>query len=132
MIVAGVYAVLDFVAPWSTLEGDFQAVTGQGYDAAQPGGVAVATLYLRHLSVLSLTAVVASLFILFAAFRRCQRWAWWALMVTGVLAWGFGTVINLIVGNTFDFATHLGGLVVQLVGLLLPVRSFFDPRPSRS
>lgn len=129
MIVSAAYAIVDFVAPWNTLEGDFQSVTGQGYQTAgDAGAVSVAVLYLRHLSVLSLTAVIASLFILLAAFRRGQRWAWWALLVTGVLGWGFGTGINLLIGNTFDFATHLAGLVVQLVGVLLPVKTFFARR----
>jgi hypothetical protein len=50
------------------------------------------------------------------------------LLVTGVLGWGFGTGINLLIGNTFDFATHLAGLVVQLVGVLLPVKTFFARR----
>jgi len=129
LIIAGAYAVLDFVAPWGTLEGDFQAVTGEGYQAAgEAGAVSVAVLYLRHLSVMSLAGVIASLFILLAAFRRSQRWAWWALLVTGAAGWGFGTGINLVIGNTFDFATHLAGLICHLVGLLLPVRSFFTRR----
>jgi hypothetical protein len=129
LIVAGAYSVVDFVAPWSTLEGDFRAVTGEGYDAVgESGAIAVAVLYLRHLSVLSLTAAIASIFILLTGFRRGQRWAWWALLVTGILGWGFGTVINLLIGNTFDFATHLAGLVWLLVGLLLPIKTFFTRR----
>jgi hypothetical protein len=129
LIIAGAYAVVDFAAPWNTLEGDFQAVTGEGYHAAgESGAISVAVLYLRHLSVLSLTAVIASLFILLAGFRQGQRWAWWALLVTGALGWGFGTVINLVIGNKLDFATHLAGLVWLLVGLLLPVKGFFARR----
>jgi hypothetical protein len=129
LIIAGAYSVVDFVAPSSTLEGDFRALTGADYDsAAEPGAIAVAMLYLRHLSVLSLTSVIASLFILMTGFRQGQRWAWWALLVSGVLAWGFGTVINAMIGNLFDFGTHLAGLVWLMVGLLLPVKSFFVRR----
>jgi hypothetical protein len=126
LIIAGAFSVLDFVAPWNTLEGDFRAVAGESYKAVkEPGAISVSVLYLRHLCVLSLTTTVASLFILLGGFRHGQRWAWWALLVTGILGWGFGTIINLVIGNMFDFATHLAGLVWILVGLLLPVKTFF-------
>jgi uncharacterized protein YuzE len=45
MIVSAAYAIVDFVAPWNTLEGDFQSVTGQGYQTAGDiGAVSVAVL----------------------------------------------------------------------------------------
>lgn len=130
-IVAGAYTVVDFAAPRGTVDGDYRALTGRGYsESTDAGGVAVAVLYLRHMSVNALTAVLATLFILLGAYRRGQRWAWWAMLTTGLLAWGFGTGVNLVIGNAFDAATHAVGLVWLLVGLLLPVRSFFPRRPA--
>jgi hypothetical protein len=125
-IVAGAYTIVDFAAPWGTVDGDYRALTGRGYaESSDAGGVTVAVLYLRHMSVNALTAVIATLFILLAGFRQGERWAWWAMLATGLLAWGFGTGVNVAIGNAFDATAHAVGLVWLLVAVLLPLRSFF-------
>jgi hypothetical protein len=125
IITAG-YSVVDIVAPQITLEGDFQAVVGSSYEGAlEAGPQSLAMLYLRHIAVGSLAVSTAAIFILFGGFRRAQPWAWWALLVSGGMVAGFGTVVNLRIANWFDFTTHLAALVWLLAGLLIPVKRFF-------
>ena len=111
------------------LEGDFQAVTGKSFEGVlEAGPLTVPMLYLRHLGVASLAISIAAAFILFAGFRKAQRWAWWALLVTGGLVTGFGTIVNLVITNWFDFTTHLVALLWLLAGLLIPVKTFINKR----
>ena len=122
-------SVVDIIAPWITLEGDFQAVTGRSYQGVlEAGSLFVPMLYLRHLGVASLGISIAAAFILLAGFSKAQRWAWWALLVTGGIVAGFGTIVNLVIGNWFDFTTHLVMLLWLLTGLLIPVKVFFTKK----
>jgi hypothetical protein len=128
VLTAG-YSVVDLVAPGMTLEGDFQAVTGGSYEGIlESGPLFISMLYLRHLGVANLTIGVAAVFILFAGFSKAQQWAWWALLATGGIVLGFGTIVNLSIGNWFDFTAHLVALVWLLAGLLIPVKVFFAKR----
>jgi len=128
ILTAG-YSLVDIVAPQITLEGDFQAVVGSSYEGAlEAGPQSIAMLYLRHISVGSLAISTAAIFILFGGFRTAQPWAWWALLVSCGMVAGFGTVVNLVIANWFDFTTHLVALLWLLAGLLIPVKVFFAKR----
>ena len=125
ILTAG-YSILDIVAPSFTLEGDFQAVTGKSYEGVlEPGPLFISMLYLRHMGVASLAVAIAAVFILLGGFRKAERWAWWALLVTGGLVLVFAIVVNFLIANWFDFTAHLVVLVWLLVGLLIPVKDFF-------
>ena len=125
IVLAG-YSFVDIIVPQITLEGDFQAITGKSYEGVlEPGPLTVPLLYLRHLGVTNIAFAAAATFILLAGFRKAQRWAWWALLVSGGLFAGFGTIVNLVIGNWFDFTSHLVGLLWLLAGLLIPVKTFF-------
>jgi hypothetical protein len=77
------------------------------------------------MEVNGIVAAIAALFILFAGFRKQQKWAWWAILILGAIALGFGTVLNIIIGNMFDFSIFLVALVVLMVALFLPIKRFF-------
>jgi len=128
-VLTGAWSILDIVAPSFTLEGDFQAVTGGSYEGALADGpLFIAKLYLRHIGVASLAVSVAAVFIVLGAFRKAERWAWWALLATGVTVVGFGVAANLAIANWFDFATHAVVLAWLLAGLLIPIRAFFGKK----
>ena len=123
------HGILVLVAPAMVLEGDFQAMTGKSYQGVlEPDAVRVSLVHIRHMEVNGITATIAVFFILFAGFRKEQKWAWWAMLIVGSVALGFGTVLNLIIGNIFDFTIFLVGLVVYMVALFLPIKRFFAAR----
>lgn len=124
-----VWSVIILVSPTMILEGDSQAVAGTSYqELMAPGAVAVALLYVRHMQVFALTAAIGGAFILFAAFRKGERWAWWAMLAITVIAWGFGTAINLVIANFVDFIPFAVGLVVSFVALFMPFKTFFPAK----
>ena len=120
------YSIVIIVVPTMVLEGDFQAMTGKSYEEIlAPEAVRVSVVHIRHMEVFAITTTVSGFFILFAGFRKAEKWAWWAMLVMGGIAWGYGAVLNVVIGNTFDSAVFLVGLVVFLVALFLPVKKFF-------
>jgi hypothetical protein len=80
------------------------------------------------MEVNGITAAIAAYFILFAGFRKERKWACWAMLILGAVALGFGTVLNLVIGNIFDFTIFLVGLVVYMLALFLPIKRFFTAR----
>jgi hypothetical protein len=126
LALSSAYSIAVLIAPAMVLEGDFRAMTGGSYQGVlEPDAVRVSLVHIRHMEVFAISAVISAFFILFAGFRKGQRWAWWAMLILGAIAWGYGTVLNLVIGNMFDFATFLVGLVVHMVALFLPIKAFF-------
>ncbi len=124
--LSSVYSIVVLIDPTIVLEGDFRAVTGKDYrEVLDSDTVRVSSLHIRHMEVFGVTATILAFFILFAGFRKGEKWAWVALLVAGVICWGYGAVVNLVVGNMFDSTFFIVGLVVHLVAVFLPVRKFF-------
>src|SRR5512136_1009781 len=102
--LSAAYSVWSFIDPSVILDGDFRAVTGKDYrEVLGDDAVFVSSLHIRHMNVFEITSEIAGFFILFAGFRKGAKWAWAALLVAGVLCWGFGVAVNLVIGNMFDF-----------------------------
>jgi hypothetical protein len=124
-VLAAGYSIMAIFAPAIVLEADFQAITGKSYEEIlSPEALRVSVSHIRHMEVFAVTTIVAGFFILFAGFRKAERWAWWAMLVIGVIAWGYGAVINVLNGNTLDSVVFLVGSVVFLVALFLPIKKF--------
>jgi hypothetical protein len=124
-VLAAGYSIMAIFAPAIVLEADFQAITGKSYEEIlPPEALRVSVSHIRHMEVFAVTTIVAGFFILFAGFRKAERWAWWAMLVIGVIAWGYGAVINVLNGNTLDSVVFLVGSVVFLVALFLPIKKF--------
>ena len=119
------YSLVLIVVPTIVLEGDFQAITGKSYEEfLSAEAVRVSVVHIRHMQVFDITAIVAAFFILFAGFRKAETWAWWAMLVIGAVSLGFGTVLNVLIGNKLDSAVFLVASAVFLVALFLPIRKF--------
>lgn len=123
---AGVYSLMCIVAPKAVLKNTVQASTEKTLDDAQNDGYLKAlTVIMRNLGALALAGIIAELFILLTAFRKAQKWAWVALLIACSVGWLSGLIINIAIGDKTNMILHLIGIVVFLVGLLLPVKEFF-------
>ena len=84
--------------------------------------------YLRAIGVASIGMGLFGLLITTIAYRRCERWAWFALWYYPVF-WTAHLVGGLPPGK--DHVHQVVFIVVSLAGLLLPVREFFPRRGAR-
>ena len=124
-VLSAGYEIAIFAVPTMMLDGDYQAITGKSYkEFLQPEALRVSISHARHMMVIAITQKVAALFILFAGFRKAERWAWWAMLVVGGITCVYGSVVNILNGNTFDSAVHLVASAVLMVALILPAKKF--------
>jgi hypothetical protein len=125
-IYAGIYSVMTLAAPRMMEQSTFEAITGKALDSVQDAGYLKALLHeMRSVGLYALTAVIFSFFILFAGFRKAQRWAWWAFLIGGGLAWLWGLIDGIAIGNRLHIPLQAIGIVLFLVGMLIPIKAFF-------
>lgn len=123
---AGVYGIMLVFAPKVVIESSFEAATGEKLENIQNADYLKIMLEeMRHMGILVLTVVISSFFFLFVGFRKAEKWAWWAILIVGIIAWGYGLIMNFVTGDTFNAFLHLIGIVLFFVGLLIPVKIFF-------
>lgn len=123
---ATVYSLLNVIAPSVTLKSSVSASIGKTLEEAKEAGYLKAmTTAHRHLGVFAFATTISGFFVLFAGFRKGQKWAWWCYLVVGCIAWLGNTVIAIAIGDNMNLIMSLIGLVVFLVGLLIPVKAFF-------
>ncbi|HEC60919.1 MAG TPA: hypothetical protein ENI27_01540 [bacterium] len=126
LVFGGVYSLMLIFAPKMILSSGFEAETGEKLEDIQNASyLKVMVGELKHMGVLALAVSICSIFILFAGFRKAEKWAWWATLITGNLTWGYGLIDNIITGDMFNSLLHLIGIVIFLVGLFIPVKVFF-------
>jgi len=126
MIFAGLYSLLLIVRPQIVAESTLKARTGQTLASTPDKGAADAlVIQTRHLGVMALGATIAVFFILYAGFRKVQRWAWWGILIVGLIVWGYGLYTEIAEGDVLNMVLHLVGIGLLIVGVLLPVKDFF-------
>jgi hypothetical protein len=126
---AGVYSIMTIVVPETTIAGTFQAYTGKDLDSiGDQGYLNVLLASVRHVGSFALATVIAGFFFLFGAFRKGELWAWWAMLLVGGLAYGWGLVNYILIGDQFNLIMHAFGTGVLLLGLLLPIGVFFGKK----
>jgi len=52
----------------------------------------------------------------------------WCCRIAGLIVWGYGVYIQASEGGMLNMILHLVGIVLLLIGLLLPIRSFFGKK----
>ena len=126
LVFGGVYSLMLIFVPKMVLSSGFESTTGEKLaDIQNASYLKVMVSEMMHMGALGLAATISCIFILFTAFRKAEKWAWWAVLITGVIAWGYGFIENIITGDMLNSVMHLIGLVIFLVGVLLPVKAFF-------
>ena len=63
--------------------------------------------------------------ILWNAYRATQRWSWTTLLVTAMLLFGGGIVVQARLGNLLWLVVSTVELLVALAALAIPFREFF-------
>ncbi len=84
----------------------------------------------RHMGALALAAVIGSFFILINGFKKGLKWGWWGFFLTGIVGWGYGLVRFIINGDTMNLIGSLIGIVLLLIGVLIPLKAFFPKKPA--
>ena len=123
---ACLYSLMGIIVPKVLMTSSLKATAGKTLDDAKDDGYLKAiTVGQRNLGVFALAAAVAGFFVLFAAFQKTQKWAWCGMLIAGGIAWLGGIIISIGIGDNMNLVFQLIGLVLLLVGVLIPVKEFF-------
>jgi hypothetical protein len=121
-----VFSVMAIIVPEFTMSNMLNAAAGKTLDNIQDAG------YLKALKVavisgglFSLSGAIAGFFVLFVGFRKAQRWAWWALFISGIVGWVGGAILPISIGDKVYVPIFIIGVAIFLMGILLPIKSFF-------
>lgn len=113
------------------VRGIFESYVGQSWGDFTQREPRLASLF-QHLSRLEsfdyFLGCVLALFIVFAAYRKGQKWAWVALVVTTVLGAAEAVVFGSIFSDPVGIAMGILTLCIGLIPLLLPVKEIWSAR----
>ena len=127
LIYSGVYVLMAIFTPKIVVKGTFKTIAGKELDSVQDAGYLKVLLdRQRSLGVFALTSVISCFFILFVGFRKAQKWAWWAFLFVSGIGYLWGLIHNIVNADTLNIVLMVVGMVILLLGLLIPVKAFFS------
>ena len=104
----------------------FTGVSYQDYLAASPVYAEFYIITKKLVGLMMLAVSIPILFINQSGYKNGERWSWYALLITGGLLWGtllgYRVFIGYIGGSSITFVV---GIVLWLLALLIPIKSFF-------
>lgn len=122
----GIYSLINVFAPKVLMKSSFKAITGEALDSVTDAGYLKALSGShRYMGVYSLATVICGFFVLFGAFQKAQKWAWWSFLVVSSIMWLWGLINAIVFVDAGNLIGHIIGLILFLVGILIPVKVFF-------
>lgn len=113
---------------------DFLFYTGQSfadYLAAEP---LYAEIYIITKKLIGVAMLIISLQILFInkfGYERGERWAWFALLISGGLLWGMLIGYRVLIGYVGgSMITFVVGAVLYILAILLPAKEILAKESS--
>lgn len=124
---SGVYSIMVISATQFVVGSTYEGITGKELSSIQDEGYIETLVSVgRYMGVFALTTVILLFAILFTGFKKTEKWAWWAMMLVGTGIWAYGITTNLLQEDMLNTLLHLIGAAIFIVGILLPVKSFFS------
>jgi hypothetical protein len=129
MLFAALYSLAIIVSPQTFANSTLEARAETKLENVQdPGAVETLIVETRHMGVFALTTSIAMFFVLFTGFKKGQKWAWWAFLFVGGIAWLYGLVMQIGEGDMMNLVGHVIGTALWLIGILLPLKAFFPKK----
>ena len=111
---------------------DFLHYTGGTFEDYLVSDPTYATFYIitkKLIGFMIVTVSIPAMFISHVGYSKREKWAWYALLITGGLLWctliGYRVYIGYTGGSMITFIL---GLVLWLIGLLVPIKDFFEKK----
>jgi len=108
---------------------DFLFYTGgafSDYLAAYPVYGEMYIITKKLIGFVMLVTSIQFLFITKKGYEVGERWAWWALLITGGMFWGLFLGYRIYIGYyAISMMTFVLGLIIWLLAILIPYKDFF-------
>lgn len=131
MILALVYAFMATFMPQVIVMRSFQGFTGQSfaeYAAANPAVAGYILVLERMAGGVGLALVLGGLIVLMTAFKKAEKYAWFFVLVTALIAWVNNLVANIAFKNSMNVTIIVIGIILLAIGLLIPAKDFLTKK----
>ncbi len=131
MIFALMYGLTGFIRPDLIVKRSFQLYTDQSfanYQAESPRLANYILLLERMATGLGLVVALGGLIVLLTSFKKSARWAWFYILVCGILGWGNTLLANAAFNNPLLITVNIIGLVLLAIGLIIPAKDFLGKK----
>jgi len=128
MIIALIYGLTGFIKPELLVARSFQLYTGQSYSTylAESPKLANYLLILERMATgLGMVVALGAIIVLLTSFKKGPKWAWFYILICGILGWGNTLFANITLNNPLLITVNIIGIVLVLIGLIIPVKDFF-------
>jgi len=129
MAVYGLVVALSWISITKIMfVSDFEGVTGEPLAEALDRGFKPAVLWLhtkRLVGIQLLAVSVLTVFVVYRAFNRGEKWAWYALLASGLITWGSLIGYKAMIGYfslTASSMTFIIGAVLLVAGMALSAK----------
>jgi hypothetical protein len=137
MIGMGIYALITAVL-WILMTevafvSDFGAYTGQPFSDYLISNPKPAELWLFTKRLIGIERLATSLLIIFItqkSYRKGEKWSWFALLIAGIITWGWLIGYRIAIGyaESTGIATPILGLALLFIGLAIPARAIMGQK----
>jgi len=129
LIYAGLYSVISIIKPEVIVGSTVKGAVSKSLEDAQRDGYLNAFLALcRGAGIFGLAATISGIFILLTGFRKARKWAWFAFLIGGGIAWLGGLILAIFISDFLNTFIRLIGTGISVLGLFLPFKAFFGKK----
>lgn len=128
MILAFVYALMATITPQIIVMRSFHGYVSTSWAEFTGSNPTVAGYIItleRMAGGLGLAVTLGGFLVLFTAFRKAEKWAWFYVLITGVIAWVNNLVANIAFKNAMTTWIIIIGLALLALGLIIPAKDFY-------
>jgi len=109
---------------------DFLAFTGQSYADYLASSPEPAELYIVTKKLWGVMMLLISLLIIFItkkSYSKGEKWAWYALLTTGIMLWGSLIGYRVVIGYVApSIVTFVLGTALFVIGIALPAKEILS------
>lgn len=128
LIIALIYAAVTAIQPEFLVSRSFPLFTGlvwADFLNSNPDLAKYMLILERMAGGLGLAVSIGGLFVLITSYKKVVRWAWYYILVVGLIGWGNNLIANILFKNTLIIIIIVIGLALIITGLMIPVKEFF-------
>lgn len=130
-ILALVYGLMAVIKPDFFVASSFQLYTEQSWNdylGASPMLANYMLILERMAGGMGFAASIGGLFVLLTVFKKVEKWAWFYIAVVSIIGWVNTLVANIAFKNPITITIIIIGLVLLVIGLIIPAKDFLGKR----
>ena len=77
---------------------------------------------------LGLAVSIGGLIVLLTTFRKGEKWAWYFILVVGIIGWVNNLIANIMFKNSTIIIVIVIGLVLIVTGLIVSAKDFLGTK----